>query len=110
MKLAHYSTVAENQKIDRSAGVIFGVSVITLGRAQGHNMQIDGDTLAQMLAVASSHKERNDPDWLHCHRRRGAIGGSDGGCLVVYTHLLQRETTQLKGDAKWANQRRLAHQ
>jgi len=57
MKLAHYSTVAENQKIDSAAGIIYGVSVITLGRAQGHNLQIDGKTLDQILDVAKSHKD-----------------------------------------------------
>lgn len=57
MKLAHFSTVAENNRIDAVNGVIHGVSVITLGNAQGHNLKIDDKTLDQILSVAASHKD-----------------------------------------------------
>lgn len=57
MKLAHFSAVAEYNRIDSAGGIIYGVSVITLGNAQGHNLKIDDKTLDQILAVAKSHTD-----------------------------------------------------
>jgi len=57
MKLAHFSAVAEYNRIDSAGGIIYGVSVITLGNAQGHNLKIDETTLSQILAVAATHKD-----------------------------------------------------
>lgn len=45
------------ERIDASAGVIYGVSVITKGDAKGHNMIVDDTTLKQVLSVAQSHKD-----------------------------------------------------
>ena len=40
--------------IDRAAGVVRGVSVITIGDAKGHGLQVDETTLAQVQACAGS--------------------------------------------------------
>ncbi len=48
----YFSTISGG-KIDRAAGVIAGVSVITVGPAKGHGMLIDSKTLETVLEVAS---------------------------------------------------------
>lgn len=48
------ATAFESQKIDRAAGIIFGVSVITEGEARGHGFEIDAKTLTGVLACASA--------------------------------------------------------
>lgn len=57
MKFANYSAVAESQRVDAALGVIHGVSVITAGIAQGHNLQIDSKTLDEVLSVAKTHTD-----------------------------------------------------
>jgi len=96
MKLAHYSTVAENQKIDRASGIIYGVSVITLGNAQGHNLKIDGTTLEQILSVAASHKDGIKVKFGNDHKAgvEDTIGAlkafrKDGEQVRADLHLLQ---------------------
>lgn len=42
--------------IDAEAGIIRGVSVVTEGKAQGHDVSIDSKTLQQALEIASAFK------------------------------------------------------
>ncbi len=55
MKLAQFSSISGFSRIDAEAGIIYGVSVITEGEAQGANAGtwIDKTTLSQIHAVAS---------------------------------------------------------
>jgi len=56
---AQFSSIASNSKIDAAAGVIYGVSVITVGEAEGKNAGtfIDQTTLSQIHSVASKFKD-----------------------------------------------------
>lgn len=55
----YYSAIASREKIDGGEGVIYGVSVITMGQAQGTNSGtwIDGKTLSQFVHVASKYPD-----------------------------------------------------
>ena len=46
----------EVDEIDETGLSIKGVSVLTTGRAKGHNLEIDNTTLAQVLKCANSYK------------------------------------------------------
>ena len=46
----------EIDEIDETGLSIKGVSVLTVGRAKGHNLEIDDTTLAQVLKCANSYK------------------------------------------------------
>ena len=46
----------EVDEIDETGLSIKGVSVLTVGRAKGHNLEIDDTTLAQVLKCANSYK------------------------------------------------------
>lgn len=50
--LVCFSTVTGG-KVDREKGIIFGVSVITVGEAKGHGVQIDHKTLETVKEVAT---------------------------------------------------------
>jgi hypothetical protein len=50
------TTFAEIGPIDEEAGVIRGVSVITLGVARGHDLIIDQTTLEQVVAAAKDYE------------------------------------------------------
>ena len=41
--------------IDKENGIIGGVSVVTMGVAEGHDMKIDATTLSQVKAAADQH-------------------------------------------------------
>jgi len=46
---------ATGSRVDREAGVLRGVSVITEGEAKGHGMIVDGKTLEQVKACAETY-------------------------------------------------------
>jgi hypothetical protein len=48
---------ATGSKVDREAGVLFGVSVITEGTAKGHDIEIDQTTLEQVKACADTFSD-----------------------------------------------------
>lgn len=54
-----FSAMATKQRIDAESGVIYGVSVITIGEAAGKNSGtwIDATTLSQLHSVASGFKD-----------------------------------------------------
>ena len=53
-KLTFFAT-ATGSRVDREAGVLRGVSVITEGEAKGHGMIVDGVTLEQVKACAETY-------------------------------------------------------
>lgn len=59
VKLSSYSAFYDTSalaRVDRDAGIIHGVSVITEGAALGHGAWIDTVTLQQVVSVASEYK------------------------------------------------------
>lgn len=56
MKLSYFST-ATGSAVDRDAGMLRGVSVITEGEAKGHALQIDAKTLEQVKACAETYAD-----------------------------------------------------
>lgn len=50
-----YAVTLTPSSVDKAAGIIRGVAVITAGIAQGHNEEVDAITLAQVLACASQY-------------------------------------------------------
>jgi hypothetical protein len=67
MKPTQYDFAATlgGSRVDKVAGVIRDVSIITSGvTARGHNLEVDETTLAQMLACADS-KKRVAVKWNH---------------------------------------------
>lgn len=67
-------------KVDREKGIVFGVSVITVGEAKGHGVQIDHKTLETVKEVATEFsggvkvKMRHKQDGEH----QNVIGDSAG--------------------------------
>ena len=53
---AQFSAISTRQRVDRAAGVIHGVSVITEGEASGHGLFIDGTTLKQVMETATAYQ------------------------------------------------------
>jgi hypothetical protein len=55
----YYSAIATREKIDGGAGIIYGVSVITEGEAQGQNegTWIDRTTLSQIRSISSQYSD-----------------------------------------------------
>lgn len=56
MKLSYFST-AKGSAVDKTAGMLRGVSVITEGEAKGHSLQIDAKTLEQVKACAETYSD-----------------------------------------------------
>ena len=75
--------------IDRAAGVVRGVSVITIGDAKGHGLQVDETTLAQVQACAGSYQGGLKVKMEH-------KGGA--GDIVGFLTNFRREGTQLLAD------------
>jgi hypothetical protein len=57
MKLSSFGRIASKQKIDKDAGIIHGVSVISKGEALGHELVIDSKTLTQVAELASQFSD-----------------------------------------------------
>lgn len=83
--------------VDRSAGVIRGVSVITQGPALGHGMEIDETTLAQVVACAANYKGGVRVNIDHGSGLKNAAGylrelRVDGDRVRGDLHILESET------------------
>lgn len=48
MQLSIFSSIDTKSRVDKANGVIYGVSVITVGEAEGHDLWIDKTTLSQV--------------------------------------------------------------
>jgi len=55
MQKLTFFAAATGSRVDREAGVLRGVSVITEGEAKGHGMIVDGVTLEQVKACAETY-------------------------------------------------------
>lgn len=75
--------------IDRAAGIVRGVSVITIGDAKGHGLQVDETTLAQVQACAQGYQGGLKVKMEH----RGGAGD-----IVGFLTNFRREGTQLLAD------------
>lgn len=56
MQIQCFSKIATKQRVDKAAGIIYGVSVIAKGLAVGHDVTIDEKTLSQVKDTASQFK------------------------------------------------------
>jgi Mu-like prophage I protein len=56
-QIEQFSQLSTMDRVDAQKGIIFGVSVISIGEARGHNMFVDRTTLEQFLKVAKTHKD-----------------------------------------------------
>lgn len=58
-RLSQFSAIATREKIDGGTGIIYGVSVITKGEAQGKNAGtwIDATTLSEICSVAKTYTD-----------------------------------------------------
>ncbi len=67
-------------KVDREKGIIFGVSVITVGEAKGHGVRIDQKTLETVKEVASEFSGGVKVKMRHKHdgEHQNVIGDSAG--------------------------------
>ena len=56
--VSQFSAMATNDRVDGGSGVIYGVSVITKGEAQGRNAGtwIDETTLSQIASTAQKYR------------------------------------------------------
>lgn len=57
LAVTQFNRVSYVGEIDTTKGVIHGVSVISIGDAKGHGMEVDKVTLEQFCQVAKSHKD-----------------------------------------------------
>ena len=57
LAVTQFNRVSYVGEIDAQKGVIHGVSVISIGDAKGHGMEVDRVTLEQFCQVAKSHKD-----------------------------------------------------
>lgn len=57
LKFNCFSAIDTSRRVDAENGVIYGVSVITEGEAQGHKLWIDKTTLSQVRDVASTFSD-----------------------------------------------------
>lgn len=105
MKFRGFSTFG-HPNIDRDKGIIYGVSVVTIGEAQGHNVFIDQTTLETVLAAAKKYKTGVKVKWNPATNNHGdgSIPGFmpvesfriDGNALRADIHV--RSTYQHKED------------
>lgn len=58
MRIAQFSSIATNERVDSKAGIIYGVSVISIGEAVTHDVWIDSTTLEQIVELGK--KAGND--------------------------------------------------
>jgi len=96
--IAQFSLMASLERVDAEKGIIYGVSVITLGEAKGHGMVIDHKTLDQVLQVARTHKNGLKVKFGDDHAAGVAdINGTlrnfriDGNCVRADLHLLKSD-------------------
>lgn len=76
-------------RVDREAGVIRGVAVITEGPALGHGMTVDGTTLSQVKTSAESYKNGLKVKMTH---------EGDAGDIVGYLTGFRLDGTTLRAD------------
>lgn len=53
MQISLFTAIKSSEKIDKDAGIIYGVQVIREGDAEGHDLSVDGKTLKQVKELAS---------------------------------------------------------
>jgi hypothetical protein len=95
-----FQSLAES-KVDREAGVIAGVSVISVGEAKGHSMFVDATTLEQVKLAAESHEDGVKVKTDHWSGFNGIVGliknfSIDGEKLRGDLHLLENHEAREK--------------
>ena len=95
-----FQSLAES-KVDREAGIIAGVSVISVGEAKGHGMFVDGTTLEQVKLSAEQHEDGVKVKTDHWSGFNGIVGviknfSIDGDKLRGDLHLLENHEAREK--------------
>lgn len=79
----------ESARVDREAGIISGVAVITEGPALGHGMSVDATTLEQVKASAETYKNGLKVKMTH---------GGDAGDIIGFINNFRIDGKTLRGD------------
>jgi len=79
----------ESARVDREAGIISGVAVITEGPALGHGMSVDATTLEQVKASAETYEKGLKVKMTH---------GGDAGDIIGYINNFRIDGKTLRGD------------
>jgi hypothetical protein len=102
-QLTQFTSLDGINRIDAEKGIIYGVSVITLGEAKGHGMSVDYKTLDQILQVARTHKNGLKVKFGLDHEAGVAdTNGTlknfrlDGTCVRADLHLFKSDTRNAK--------------
>jgi hypothetical protein len=95
-----FQSLAES-KVDREAGVIAGVSVISVGEAKGHGLFVDATTLEQVKLAAEAHEDGVKVKTDHWSGFNGIVGliknfSIDGEKLRGDLHLLENHEAREK--------------
>lgn len=99
-KTAFFSALAAGA-VDAEAGIISGVSVITVGEAKGHEMFVDGTTIEQVKACAEQFPDGLQVKVDHFSGFNGIVGvlknfAIDGDQLRADLHLLQNHDARAR--------------
>lgn len=91
----YFSAIATKERIDSAAGVIYGVSVITAGEAQGKNAGtwIDSTTLSQMAKVAAGF-----PDGVKVKLSQSKEHDGSAGQIVGVLKSFRIDGNQVRAD------------
>ena len=79
----------ESARVDREAGIISGVAVITEGPALGHGVLVDATTLSQVMESAKTYKNGLKVKMTH---------GGDAGDIIGYINNFRIDGKTLRGD------------
>lgn len=80
--------------IDTEKGIIFGISVLTVGEAQGHGMYVDETMVDQAVALGAAQ----DPVGVKCRFDHPNACGRSMGTFVGRFHEFRRDEDQARAD------------
>jgi hypothetical protein len=87
-----------DSRVDRESGLIRGISVISIGEAQGHDMDIDDETLNQVVSLGNSAKKGIKCRFGHPNMSQTALG-TFLGCMTNF----KRDGDRVRADLKIAD-------
>lgn len=101
-RLSQFSAMATNDRVDGGSGVIYGVSVITKGEAQGRNAGtwIDETTLSQIASTAQKYRDGIKVKLSEYKEHDGSVGQVVGVLrdFRVETNRVRADLHLLKSD------------
>jgi hypothetical protein len=88
-----YSAIATKERVDGGAGIIYGVSVITIGEAVGHEQFVDKTTLSQICGVASKF-----PDGIKVKLSQSSEHDGSAGQIVGNLRAFRQDGNHVRAD------------